>query len=250
MHNTYFHFTDKLSVEEKAKAIKEMGFDGVFVFDDEVLDEAIMEVRKQNLHIEALHLPFKNCNHLWLDDDEGVKYTNIAIQGIKKAKEHLIPTVVFHISSKDNPPLYSEIGLRRIKEILKVAEELDINFALENLRRLDYLDYVYENIKSDKLKFCFDSGHANAFTKNLEDFKFSKYQEKLVCVHFSDNFGDYDSHLIPFMGNINWEKLAKKLYTIGFNGPLTSEAIIKDEDPIVGLKKIKEALDKIEGYFK
>ena len=83
----------------------------------------------------------------------------------------------------------------------------------------------FENINHPYLKFCFDSGAANAFTKNIDTFEFMKYQDKLVCIHLSDNDGSYDQHLVPSEGNINWDKLMKTLRNIDFTGPLTLEAV-------------------------
>ncbi len=251
MHNTYFNYTKNLSASKKAYLIKEAGFSGVFLYYSKDIDEEAKIVREHGLDIEAIHLDVLNCNHLWLDTLDGEEYINITKAGIKAASRNNIKTVVFHISSKDNPPKYNELGLNRLRDILDLCEELDVNFALENLRRLDYLDYIFDNLNSNKLKFCFDSGHANAYTKNIENFEFEKYSDKLICVHFSDNFGNHDSHLIPLTGNIDWKKLAKNLKSIKFNGPLTSEAIIDaKKDPLTELRKIKKSLEIIEEYLK
>ena len=250
MHYTYFDFTNKLSPIERAKLIKQAEFKGVFLFYGEDIDEIAKIVRNEGLEIETIHLRFENCNHLWLDTDFGRDYINATKKGILAASRNNIKTVVFHISSKNNPPEYNELGLKRIREILDFAEEVDVNFAIENLRRLDYLDYIFDNLSSPKLKFCFDSGHANAFTKNIETFEFEKYKEKLICVHLHDNDGSHDSHLIPFSGNIDFLKLANNLKKINYQGPLTSEVIIKtDIDLLDGLKEIKKSLEKIEEYM-
>jgi len=239
-----------ISPVEKADLIKEAGFDGVFLFYVDRIDEVVKIVRDRDLEIETIHLPFINCNHLWLDTDEGREYVELTKKGILAASRNKIKTVVFHISSKNNPPAYNELGLARLREILDLCEKLDVNFALENLRRLDYLDYIYANLKSDKLKFCFDSGHANAFTQNLLTFEYEKYQDKLVCVHLHDNDGVNDLHLIPFTGNIDFEFLGKKFKEINYQGPLTSEAIIRgdDKDLLQELIKIRRALEEIEKF--
>lgn len=250
MHYTYFDFTDKLDYKKRAKLIKEEKFKGVFLFYSDDIDDIVKIVRDEGLDIETIHLPFENCNHLWLDTDLGEEYVEKTKKGILAAAKNKIKSVVFHISSKNNPPIFNELGIKRIREILDLAEKVDVNFAVENLRRLDYLDYVFNNLDSPKLKFCFDSGHANAFTKNIETFAFDKYKDKLICVHLHDNDGSYDSHLIPFMGNIDWVKLANNLKKINYKGPLTSEAIIKNNmDPLVGLKDVKKALEKIDEYI-
>lgn len=235
---------------DKIKLIQKNNFDGVFLLWNENFEETVKLSKDANLDIETIHLPARECNNIWLENDEG--YTDIIIQGVRDAAKHGIKTVIFHVSSKDNPPAYNQIGIDRLKSILKVCEEGKVNFALENLRRLDYLDYVYQNLNSQYLKFCYDSGHANAFTKNIENFPWEKYQDKLCCIHLHDNDGLGDKHQIPFSGNINWEKLMKKLKEINYEGPLTCEAVIKNpeisEEEYV--YNIKQALEKLEKYIK
>ena len=60
------------------------------------------------------------------------------------------------------------------------------------------------------LKFCFDSGHQNAFDK---DFPYLEYfGDKLVALHLHDNNGLVDEHTIPpFSGTIDWDIIAKQL---------------------------------------
>lgn len=252
MKITYFDVVNKIPVIDKAKLIKEAGFDGVFLYYKNTIDEEVKAVRDEGLFIETIHLEVKNCNHLWLDTVEGEEYLRVTKAGILSASKYGVETVIFHISSKNNPPMYNELGLKRLREILDLCEEVNVNFAVENLRRLDYLDYVFDNLKSDKLKFCFDSGHANAFTNNIEDFEFEKYSDFLICIHLNDNDGTHDSHLNIFSGNIDFKKLGRNLRNINYSGPITSEAIIKDEnkDLLVGLKEIRDSLDRFEKYIK
>lgn len=251
-HILYFDYGYQSNNLDKIKLIRQVGFDGVFLFWDESLAEIVDNLSKADLIIETLHLPFDNCNELWIPGDAGDGYIDLMKRGILDAKKYHIPTVIFHVSSKQNPPAYNDLGLERFKGILAVAEACQVNIALENLRKLDYLDYLYENIDSDYLKFCFDSGHANAFTKNIEDFPWGKYQDKLICLHLHDNDGEDDLHNLPFEGNINWEKLMKKLKQINYQGPLTTEAIIKDYqiDELTSLKKIKSSLERLEKLYK
>jgi sugar phosphate isomerase/epimerase len=72
--------------------------------------------------------------------------------------------------------------------------------ALENLRKPEYLDFLFDNIKSDKLKFCYDSGHNNCFTPEIDCL--GKYGDKLIALHLHDNDGTCDQHLLPFNGTM------------------------------------------------
>ena len=251
-HYIYLYYGFSSSIDKKIELIVKNHFKGVFLFWDENFFSNVKKVREAALDIETVHLPFEQCNELWITGSKGEEYIQKTITAIKEAATLKIPTVIFHISSGENPPSYNQLGIDRLAKILKVCEQYQINIALENLRRLEYLDYIYSLLHSKYLKFCFDSGHANAFTRNIENFPWVKYRNKLICVHLHDNNGLYDQHLIPFTGNIDWKLLAKSLKEIGYSGPLTSEAVcfncsLEKEEGFV--REIKAALEKIDRYI-
>ncbi|HOH18725.1 MAG TPA: TIM barrel protein, partial [Bacilli bacterium] len=163
-------------------------------------------------------------NDLWLTKMTS-SYWDLVHRGVEDAHRLDIPTVIFHVSSTSTPPEISDIGLKRFSELLKKCEVYRINLALENLRRLDYLDALFAKFSSPYLKFCFDSGHANAFTKNIEQFPWEKYQSYLHCLHLHDNNGLRDQHLPPFLGTINWTLLISNLKRCQYQGPLTVESV-------------------------
>lgn len=252
-HNIYFEYQISSPYDRRLELIKSAGFDGIFLKIDENdnNEEIINAARKLGLDIEAFHLSADNCNSLWEETIKGEIYTETIINGIKSASRYQIPIVVMHISSGNYPPAINPIGLVRIKRILEVANRYQVNLALENLRRLDYLDYILDNVNDPYLRFCFDSGHANAFTKNIDSFDFKKYEELLICIHLSDNDGSYDEHQLPFQGNINWPKLMKNLQQANFGGPLTLEAINKDHQITEEeyLKQSKEVLKRLTKLY-
>lgn len=251
-HYIYFYYGFSSSIENKIELILKYRFNGVFLFWDKHFLPTVKKIRATHLDIETVHLPFDGCNELWLEGIKGDGYVERMTSAIKEVASAGIPTVVFHISSSDNPPPYNRTGIERLEKILAICEQYQINLALENLRRLDYLDYVYSSLQSQYLKFCFDSGHANAFTKNIDNFPWEKYQDKLICVHLHDNNGLLDQHLIPFTGNINWKLLARKFKKIGYSGPLTSESVLGNHQAIEEenfIDKIKKALARIDRYI-
>ena len=44
------------------------------------------------------------------------------------------------------------------------------------------------------------------------------------CTHVHDNFGETDSHTLPFYGKVDWESVMKALAEIGYKGDLNYEA--------------------------
>ncbi|MHC1746973.1 MAG: TIM barrel protein [Cellulosilyticaceae bacterium] len=67
-----------------------------------------------------------------------------------------------------------------------------------------HLNYIFANIQSERLDFCYDSGHE--YYNHPETDCLSRYGDKLFAVHLDDNFGDDDTHLLPFDGAVDWNK--------------------------------------------
>lgn len=250
--NIFLDYGYSSSAEQKLKLIKQNGFDGVFLFADEHFDDNYALCVKYNLKVETIHLPFQNvCNLLWEENKQADLYVEDIQKWIKKASNCKIKKVIFHLSQSLTPPEITKLGFTRLKSILRVCEEYDVYLALENLRHIKYLDASLENVSSDKLICCFDSGHANCFTKNIESYDFEKYKGLIRCLHLHDNHGERDEHLLPFMGNIDFRKVCQKLKSIGYNDPLTLEVIIKKEvlPEEEFVSQAKKALDKLEEFF-
>ncbi len=105
---------------------------------------------------------------------------------------------------------YSKVGEKRLIDILKYCEKVKMPLAIENLKSNEIFIEVFKNIKSEMLKFCFDSGHQNAFSKDYNFLK--KYNDKLIALHLHDNNGQKDEHkLTKFGETINWQEIAKLL---------------------------------------
>lgn len=242
--NIYLDYGFSSTPEEKLKLIKKIGFDGVFLFANDSFEEKYKLVKEYGLNVETIHLPFqKVCNLLWLDDEENIDKANEYVEMIKSwviiASKHNIDKVVFHLSQSLNPPKISEIGFKRLRDILKVCEENNVYLALENLRFLEYLDKTLENVHSPNLICCFDTGHANCFTKNIETYDFEKYGKLIKCLHIHDNDGVNDDHLIPFWGNIDFRTLFHKLKKIGYDGELSLEIFkpLKDKSKVKNISE-------------
>lgn len=176
------------------------------------------------MQIENIHAPYEKSNTLWLND--GLNSSEIVEQYkgcIMDCAHYHIPTLVIHLTEGDYPPTPSQIGLDRFKYIVEFSEKKGVNIALENLRRPDYLDFIFTNINSARLGFCYDSGHENCYTSNVD--LLERYGNKLVALHLHDNSGKEDEHKIPGEGNINWSSVAEKIDSLKYQGPLTLEVM-------------------------
>ena len=206
--------------------------------------------RKLGLNVIFAHLGYNNINSIWLEGEEGDLAAEQYKKDIEICKNHNIDLVIMHLCSKKNPPLYNELGLRRIKEIVKVAKELGVKIAFENTRTQGYLEYILEHIHEDNVGICFDIGHYHTHFK--DKFNFENFKDKIFAIHLHDNDGTgQDQHLLPFDGNINWEATIKKIVESNYSGPITIESCYRYEYLNISIDEFyKEAYKRAEKIAK
>lgn len=229
MLNTFAWFGFSNSMEERLTNIKKAGFDGVTLwwsddnsaFGNDNYRNNPEIARKIGLSIEGIHASFQDINNIWLDNLAEKELTDYYIKVVKDCAKENIPSIVMHLTGADPPP-FNTLGLSRIRKIVDAADNYNIKLALENLRRLNYLDYVLQNITSSNLGFCYDSGHHNCMTPNID--LLSLYGNRLFSLHLHDNDGINDLHSLPFDGTIDWNIIMDKLAKLNYKSPLTLEA--------------------------
>jgi sugar phosphate isomerase/epimerase len=254
----YDWFGFMLPLKERLRLIKAAGFDGVLLWWGDESGTADCDqttpfelARQAGLFVENIHTPFQDVNSLWLDDATGDHFESILAQCIIDCREYAIPTAVVHVSQGDTPPPPNQIGLDRLKRLVESAESQKVNLALENLRRPEYLDFIFANIQSDRLGFCYDSGHDNCYSKGRD--LLTQYGSKLMALHLHDNDGTSDQHHIPGDGMIDWQALKARLQKTGYPGPIALEvmntAIQSDvaETPEQYLKRAFAAVQRLSG---
>lgn len=137
----------------------------------------------------------------------------------------------------------SNIGVERFKKIIEAAEKFDVNIAIENQGNPEYIGLVFSNIQSNRLYFCFDSGHENFYSPHLD--LLDLYGDKLIALHLHDNNGKEDAHALPFTGNVNWNKISSKLEKINYTGAIALETLNKGFEHIESpLEFLQIALDR------
>ncbi len=213
-------FGYEMPIEERVRLIADAGFDNISIWagDQEIVPDM---ARRMGMFVENLHTDYENTNALWTDEPESEGILNRYLDAVRACADYSIPVMVVHLSGGDNPPEPSILGIERLKRVTELAERNNIIIALENLKRPAYIDYVYERIQSDKLQFCYDSGHENIFSKG-EDL-LSKHADRLVVLHLHDNNGIADQHKLPGDGAIDWNDIARRLKRSGYNGAISLE---------------------------
>ena len=225
----FYWFGYNVSMAERFKLIASAGFDNVllwwgdqFTETDGLKEEHPDLARKAGLFVENIHTDFEHAGDIWLDNSRGDDILQRYLKSADDCRIFKIPVMVVHLADGENQPPCSQTGLDRIKRLVDKALNCNITIALENIRKTEYLDFVFEHIQSPVLKLCYDSGHENCYTK--KDDVLDKYGHLLCCLHLHDNDGSCDQHMIPGEGNINWQKLIEALRKCNFTGSITLEA--------------------------
>ena len=205
------YFGYMLNLENAVKLIKNAGFDCVMTCADKrfkkesgKISKQVKILKKYGLELSSLHMSYKTdeLHYFWEEGKKGEKLKKKLIKDVKIAKKYGFKCVVVHLLG-----VYSLVGEKRLKEILKVCEKTNIPLAIENIDDQKMFLNVFENIKHCLLKFCYDAGHNNVFDK---DFNYlDKFGNKLIALHLHDNDGRTDQHtLTSISGSIDWKKIA------------------------------------------
>lgn len=218
------------AIENKKRfnLIREAGFDSVMLWwGDEFRDingdkELLPDLaRKSGLEIENIHASYETVNEIWKDNINGKEIMNLYLSCIDDCVRHSISTMVLHVTTGKNPPPISKVGIERMKNIVDYSQSRGIYIALENLRRPEYLQEIFEKIDSLNLGFCYDSGHENCYSRDID--LLNLYGNKLLALHLHDNDGTDDQHRILGEGTINWQNIRNKIKRIGYTKPITME---------------------------
>jgi len=225
MITTFGWFGYVLPIKERIGIIKKAGFDGVMLWWSETLGNpdyrsAPQWAREAGLFVENVHTPYRDMNNIWLDNLDGESITELLLTVIDDCVEYAIPTMILHLSNSGSPPP-CETGLNRVRRIVEKAERCAVNVAFENLWELELLEYVLDNIGSNRAGFCFDSGHHHCRARNHD--LLSKYGSRLMALHLHDNDGVDDQHRLPFDGTIDWQATMNKIAQTGYKGPIALE---------------------------
>ena len=207
-------FSYNLPIEERLQLIKDVGFDATGLWwDGEDKHEQPDMARKIGLQIDNVHTQFMSPkyspNGLWLDNIAGDDFQKMLISCVEDCRTHNIPTAVIHITSFRENVAVTELGLKRISELIDVAERNKVKLAFENLITLEHLDAIFERFPSPYVGFCYDSGHENFGHPDKDCL--ALYGDRLFALHINDNFGDGDTHVLPFDGTIDWQDKMQKL---------------------------------------
>ena len=146
-----------------------------------------------------------------------------------------IENLVVHAMPCATKEMFYAYNLQYYEYILPHAEKYGVNILCENSTYKNggtwhindgvdmraFIKYVqaqgYSNFHG-----CWDTGHGNVEGPQYLDMV--GLGDEMYAIHFNDNMGDKDTHLMPYYGNMNIDEVMNALKVIGFNGYFTLEA--------------------------
>ncbi len=253
--------TQKLSELETLSLLKQTGFDCFFT---EKIDLPTVSALKNKaealgLDFEFIHAPYEGINNLWLTGEAYLSTYQKIQQTIDSASENGVKTIILHVSSTWNPPHVNDLGFSRYDALVEYAQKKNVRIAFENLRKVGNLACLmdrYERVEN--VGFCLDIGHEHCYTKTVPFMDL--FGERLLCTHIHDNFGkpndpnaNGDLHLLPFDGNIDYQKMIRKLDEYAYKGSLMLEVFDVQSPSYLAMPPesfIQTAFDRIKKISK
>ena len=210
----FFH----VPAAQRMKAISLAGFSDVMLwwgsayqFTDGSPQELFNLAGREGLSVNTVHFPTYNTPALWQEGEAGERYLEKLILAIRELGQRNIENLVVHTTKTFVTPHPNGIGLERMRQAVEQAEKSNVVIALENTRFLAYNDFLYQQIPSPHLGFCFDSGHAHCFTPDEDPLQ--RFGHRLATMHLHDNFGPStgDMHLMMGEGTIDFDDVFRRL---------------------------------------
>ena len=212
--------------ERYVATMVELGFEAVFT-EDQPSDRRQIECAelfsKHGLSYEFIHAPFCGINSIWHEGDEGEAMYDSLVTCIDRCALVGVPIAVVHLSSGMTPPPTTDLGRARFDALIDHAAKKNVRIAFENQRKLYNLSWALETY-GDAVGFCWDCGHESCFTPGKQFMPL--FGNRLICLHLHDNEGIFnqDSHLLPFDGAMDFDRIARQIRESGYSGALMLEA--------------------------
>lgn len=138
------------------------------------------------------------------------------IQNLEIAKELKAKYIVFHgnFNPLINHESYVQNWIEQNAHFWSDAiSKYDITILIENVWEgsPDIFWKLLDEVKSLQLKVCFDTGHANIFSKVPISEWFDVLGKDIPYMHINDNKGVVDNELVPGEGSINWQEFSSHI---------------------------------------
>lgn len=203
--------------------------------DADMIRQAADHIRRTGLEPISFHAPF--ADHIDITSPDPAQRGS-SVQELLTAAAAAAELGVRHLVLHPGPETEGRPPDEEFRERLENAavaidqvaarcRELGLTLLLENMlphllfgRTQDML-YIMGAIEEANVGTCLDTGHANLAGDIASVVR--KLSSHLRMVHANDNCADWDEHLPPGQGGIEWPLVLQQLEGCGFRGALVLE---------------------------
>ncbi|MBN1676578.1 MAG: sugar phosphate isomerase/epimerase [Kiritimatiellae bacterium] len=133
----------------------------------------------------------------------------LIVNRMRMAAAFASDVIVLHLRSRGDraePSYWQDVG-QSLSELEPEAARLGVRIAMEN-GPWRGIARVLGDQAPGFIGLCYDSGHGNLPERDglthLES-----WLERLIAIHLHDNDGRADQHRLPFLGSVDWPRLAR-----------------------------------------
>lgn len=193
------------------------------------------QMRRLGLSPHSFHAPF--ANHIDITSADGAarrRAVDELLVACRAAAMMGTRNIVLHPGpEREGRPAREEFlehmscAAESLNIVARACHELGVQLLLENMLphllfgHISDMLYLIGEIKECSVGACLDTGHANLAGEIATVVQ--KLSGHLKMLHVNDNLGNFDSHLSPGEGAINWRALLLELQRSHFQGSLILE---------------------------
>jgi len=130
-----------------------------------------------------------------------------------------------------------DINLEFMREILIEAKKNNVVICLENMPMLEFslskpsdILKLVKEIDDPNFKICLDTGHVAVFEELTAGNVVRELGKEIRVLHVHDSKFQFDLHLPPFFGKIDWGDFMKALSEIQYTGVFSLEVGVSTEN--------------------
>jgi sugar phosphate isomerase/epimerase len=221
-------YTGQGCPEPYLKQIADAGFthihwchqwDTDFLYSDCEITQIKKWLKEYNLKICDLH-GSDGTEKRWFSEKE---YERLAGVELVKNRINMVAQLGSNVVIMHTGQKYNDSLRRSLDELESYAKTHGVRIACENSTSVyfEVIEKVFTDYSPEYIGHCYDSGHGNLNGIGLVEL--NKWKERLISVHLHDNDGNDDSHLPPFYGNIDWNKLTDIISKSSYNKMISLE---------------------------
>jgi hexulose-6-phosphate isomerase len=239
-----------LSLEDKFKLAKTVGFDGVEIAPaDEVQGKEMRAAaEKAGVRIHSIiyggwHAPLSSADHAVIE--RGLKDVQNALRCAKTVGADAVLLVPAVVNESTRYAEAYERSQKHIRSLIPLAKELGVIIAVENvwnkflLSPIEFARYVDE-FESPFVRAYFDVGNVVLFGFPQDWIR--TLGKRIVKIHLKDFKRQTNQFVGLREGDVNWKDVRRALDEVGYTGFMTTELGGGDE---AYLRDVSARVDKI-----